>query len=97
MNLSNKVFVVIGAGNGIGRQVALELVRRGGRVAAADVNSEGLEQTRNLADSDAHISTHVVDVTDQQAVETYWSRYSLPTGRWTASSASPASSTASLH
>ncbi|MDO3014664.1 short-chain dehydrogenase [Mycolicibacterium mucogenicum] len=68
MHISNNVFVVTGGGNGIGRQVVLELIRRGGRVAAVDLNADALEQTRQLAGADASISTHVVDVTDQHAV-----------------------------
>ena len=32
MQIADKVFVVTGAGNGIGREVTLELLRRGGRV-----------------------------------------------------------------
>lgn len=69
MNIPDKVFVVTGGGNGIGREVALELIRRGGRVAIVDLNGDGLEQTRNLAGAGARLSTHLLNVTDRQAVE----------------------------
>ena len=64
MNAQNSVIVVTGAGNGMGREVTLELVRRGARVAAVDINPDALAQTVQLAGSDARISTHVVNVAD---------------------------------
>jgi rhamnose utilization protein RhaD (predicted bifunctional aldolase and dehydrogenase)/NAD(P)-dependent dehydrogenase (short-subunit alcohol dehydrogenase family) len=36
---SRKVVVVVGAGSGIGRDVALEIARRGGHIVVADVNA----------------------------------------------------------
>ena len=70
MIIRNKVFVVTGAGNGIGQDVVLALVNRGARVAAVDISETGLEGTITLAGvlSD-QISTHVVDITDRSAVE----------------------------
>ena len=43
---SRKVVVVAGAGSGIGREVALEVARRGGHVVAADANLAGAEETK---------------------------------------------------
>ncbi|TFV57858.1 SDR family NAD(P)-dependent oxidoreductase [Mycobacterium sp. PS03-16] len=67
MHIADKVFVVTGAGNGMGRQVALELARRGAAVAAADLDEAGLSRTAELAGS-APLSTHVLNVTDLEAV-----------------------------
>jgi len=61
--------VVTGAGSGMGRQVALELLRRGAKVAAVDMNPATLAETVTLAGPGAAISTHVVNITDQAAVE----------------------------
>lgn len=70
MELKNKVFVVTGAGNGIGREVALELLRRGGRVAAVDLNERGIAETASLAGSSvSRMSVHAVNITDRAAVE----------------------------
>ncbi len=69
MNPSGKVIVVTGAGSGMGREVALELLRRGATVAAVDVNGTTLAETASLAGPGAAISTHVVDIADQSAVE----------------------------
>ena len=69
MKLTGKVLVVTGAGSGIGRAVALEAVRRAGRVAAVDLNATTLEETAALAAADGAVSTHVLNITDQAAVE----------------------------
>jgi short-subunit dehydrogenase len=68
--ICNKVFVVTGAGNGIGREVVLALVKRGARVAAVDMSGTGLAETVSLAAGVVdQVSTHVVDITDRSAVE----------------------------
>lgn len=69
MQVTDKVFVVTGAGNGIGREVALELLRRGGRVAGVDLREESLAETAALAGAQDRFSSHAVDMTDQGAVE----------------------------
>lgn len=68
MNITDKVFVVTGGGNGIGREVVLELLRRGAQVAAVDVSQAGLAETAAIAGAGARISLHVADLTDQDAV-----------------------------
>lgn len=70
MEFVDKVFVVTGGGNGMGRQVVLELVRRGARVAAVDLNEAGLTETATLANAAAgRVTTHAVNVTDPVAVD----------------------------
>jgi len=69
MQLENKVFVVTGGGNGIGREVVLGLLARGARVAAVDLNESGLAETVGLAGAgSANLTTHALNVTDRQAV-----------------------------
>lgn len=68
MKVAGKVVVVTGAGNGIGRQVALACVRRGARVAAVDISQEGLDGTVQLAAAGDRIATFTVDITDRDAV-----------------------------
>jgi NAD(P)-dependent dehydrogenase (short-subunit alcohol dehydrogenase family) len=65
-----KVCVVTGAGSGIGRALAIELARRGARVAISDVDEAGLEETaRTLGEADVH--SQLLDVTDRDAVQSY--------------------------
>lgn len=68
MKVDGKVLVVTGAGNGVGREVALEALRRGARVAGVDVSEAGLDETAGLAAAGDRFSTHRVDITDKAAV-----------------------------
>lgn len=69
MKAAGKVLVVSGAGSGIGREVALEALRRGARVAATDVNAATLAETASLAAAGDRLSTHVLNVADREMVE----------------------------
>lgn len=68
MKVNGKVWVVTGAASGMGRELVLELVRRGARVAAVDLNPEGLEETSRLAAAGPRLSTHVLNITDRAGV-----------------------------
>ena len=70
MKVSGKVFLVTGAGSGMGREMTLELVRRGARVAAVDIHETTLGQTRELAGAaPSAIALFACDITDVQAIE----------------------------
>ena len=73
--VQGKVCVVTGAGSGIGRELALELARRGARaVAVSDVNAEGLAETaRLLGEHTPTVSVHrqQLDVADRHAFIAY--------------------------
>ena len=72
MKLVDRVAVVTGAGSGIGRALALELAKRGNRIAISDVNDEGLEQTRSeVAALGAKVSARRVDVSNRDAVHAW--------------------------
>lgn len=68
MQITDKTFVVTGGGNGIGREVVLGLLERGGRVAAIDLRADSLEHTAELAGVDDRLTLHPIDVSDQDAV-----------------------------
>jgi len=71
MQASGKTIAVTGGGNGIGRELVLNLLGRGARVAALDMSETGLAETVKLAGAEADkLSTHVVNITDRAAVET---------------------------
>lgn len=70
MNLANKVVVVTGGGGGIGRQLVVQLVAKGARVAAVDIKEDALSETVNLVGSQQDsVSTHIVDISNREAVE----------------------------
>ena len=68
MKVSGKTWVVTGGGSGIGRELVLQLLERGARVAAVDVRPEALTETAALAGAGERLSTHIIDVTDRVAV-----------------------------
>ena len=71
MNFSGKTIAITGAASGIGRSLAIECVRRGASVAIADLNQEGMQETKRLANSvlspDASCTVHTLDVSSLDA------------------------------
>ena len=69
MDLKDKTFVVTGGGSGLGRQLTIELVKVGAKVAAIDINEDGLVQTVKLAgELSSMIYPIVCNITDKEAV-----------------------------
>jgi short-subunit dehydrogenase len=70
MKVANKVIVVTGGGNGIGRELVLSLLSRGANVAAVDINQLALEETVRISGANSQkLSTHVVNLAEREAVE----------------------------
>jgi short-subunit dehydrogenase len=71
VELKGKVFVITGGGNGIGRELVLELLSRGAEIAVVDKNKSFLEETMRMSrDKKEKLSIYQVDISDKQAVET---------------------------
>lgn len=68
LGLKDKVAIVTGGGQGIGRALTLRLAAEGIKVAIFDLKPEAGDETAALAGGDAVIRTYAVDVGDQDAV-----------------------------
>lgn len=71
-HFTGKVAVVTGAASGIGRALALELARRGARLAISDVDISGLAETEALVRAiGAEVRSDTLDVSQRELVLTY--------------------------
>ncbi|WP_421798003.1 SDR family NAD(P)-dependent oxidoreductase [Haliscomenobacter sp.] len=70
MQAKDKVIVLTGAGSGIGQELAIQLLRKGARVAGIDIHSDALAQTQALAGvGDDQFKAFVLDISDKQKVD----------------------------
>ena len=75
--LKGKVAAITGAGSGLGRAMALALAREGMKVAVADVDQEGLDETVALL-GDASLISMKVDVSREADVEEFSKQIGRP-------------------
>ena len=72
MNLANKTIVVTGAGSGMGRELALQLLTKGVKVIGVDINPSSLEQTNQIAQANnQQFEGFVLDISDKTKVESF--------------------------
>ncbi|WP_114325661.1 SDR family oxidoreductase [Candidatus Colwellia aromaticivorans] len=64
MKLINKIALITGAGQGIGKETALLFAKQGAQVIATDVNEQALKTFEGIA----NIKTCVLDITNQNQI-----------------------------
>lgn len=68
MKVLNKNIVVTGGGNGVGREIVFNLLSKGARVVAIDMNKSALEETFELSGNNEKLLLRVLNITDKEAV-----------------------------
>ncbi len=69
MQLPSKTFVVTGAGSGIGRELTLQLLKKGANVAGVDINPSSLAETGRVAGvGEDRFKAFDLDITSLEAV-----------------------------
>lgn len=72
MKVSNKVIVVTGGGSGIGRELVLQLLAKGAKVAMADINATGMDETEKLAGvMGKNLSKHILNISEREKVHAF--------------------------
>lgn len=70
MKTENKTTIVTGGGSGMGSELVLNLLAKGAKVAAIDINEKTLQENAVLAgDRNVNLSLFVTDITDRPGVE----------------------------
>ncbi|MDR0829623.1 MAG: SDR family NAD(P)-dependent oxidoreductase [Prevotellaceae bacterium] len=70
MKVKNKTIVVTGGGNGLGREIVLNLLDKGARVIAVDMNETALEETFNLSKKNKGVLIpHIADITSTEELK----------------------------
>jgi rhamnose utilization protein RhaD (predicted bifunctional aldolase and dehydrogenase)/NAD(P)-dependent dehydrogenase (short-subunit alcohol dehydrogenase family) len=68
---SRKVLVVVGGGSGIGKEVALQIAKRGGHVVVADANAAAVQETANEAaklSTKEMVQSAALDLTSRETI-----------------------------
>ena len=68
MKLNDKVVVITGAGNGMGRQMTLDALAKGAKVFGVDLNQAALEETAKIAAAGDRFAWAAANITDRERV-----------------------------
>lgn len=68
MKANGKTIVVTGGGNGVGRQLTLQLLSKGATVIAVDINEEALNKTMKISKNSNRLFTYNVDISNKDEV-----------------------------
>ncbi len=67
--INNSLFIITGAGSGIGQALTLKAITEGARVIAADINEAGLDETIRQANGKAE--KYILDVANPEQIKAF--------------------------
>lgn len=72
MQVNQKTFVITGGGNGMGRSISVQLLKKGAKVIALDIKEEALKETEALSgDRSQNFSYKVLNISDHDGVNAF--------------------------
>lgn len=74
MNIIEKNVIVTGAGSGVGKELAKQLIKKGCNVAAVDINDNNLKKLKDELNSDK-LKTYVVDMGSEDSIKKFREKY----------------------
>jgi short-subunit dehydrogenase len=74
MELRRRNVIVTGAASGLGKELTKQLIDKGCRVAAVDINEENLNKLKEEVNS-RRIKTYVVDMSSQESIKNFRADY----------------------
>jgi short-subunit dehydrogenase len=72
MKVKEKKIILTGAGSGIGRELAIQLSKKGANIIALDINSNSLDELKSEINN---ISTYVVDISSDESIDKFKEDY----------------------
>jgi short-subunit dehydrogenase len=70
MKIKDKVIIVTGGGNGVGRELVLNLLSKEAKVITVDINETALQETAKLAGKKQNLlTTFVIDITNKASIQ----------------------------
>ncbi len=71
MNLNDKVIVITGGGQGLGRSMAVALANKGAKLALIDLNQEKLDETIGLCqEAGSEAKSYIANIAEEESVIT---------------------------
>ncbi len=69
MNIEDKIIVVTGAGSGMGREICLQLLKKGANIAGIDLNADALAETQKGANvGESRFKAFVLNIAENSKV-----------------------------
>lgn len=68
MEIKEKVFLITGAGNGIGKELVLALIKKGAKVGAVDIREDSLNNLKNEVEAGSSLKTYVLDLSKKEDI-----------------------------
>lgn len=74
MEIKNRNIIVTGAASGVGKELTKQLLKKGGNVAAIDINRDNLDKLKEELNNDK-LKTYVVDMGSNDSIKKFRSDY----------------------